>query len=57
MSFVKKIKKKTEDAAKEGVKVGFKAGEKGVDLGKKAGKKGVEITKDSAKKTKKWAEE
>ena len=57
LSFLKKVKKKTEEAAKKGVKAGIKVGEKGVEVGKKAGKKGVKVGKKGVKKTKKWAEE
>ncbi|MDG6987854.1 MAG: hypothetical protein JRN21_00825 [Nitrososphaerota archaeon] len=39
MSFLKKMKDKTEEAAKKGVEVGKEAGEKGVDVGKKGVKK------------------
>ena len=49
MPFLKKLKKKTEGAAKKGLDVGEKAAKKGVDLGKK----GVKETKKAARKTKK----
>lgn len=51
MSFIKKVKKRTEEAAKEGTKIGVKACEEGVDLGKKC----VDATKEGGKKTKEWA--
>lgn len=52
LSFLKKIKKKTEETGKKGWEVGKKVGKKGVEVGKKAGKKGVELGKKGAKKTK-----
>ena len=64
----KKLKKKTEEAAKKTVDAGKKVGEKGVDVGKdvgkkglkagkKAGKEGVKLGKKAAKKTKKAIDE
>jgi hypothetical protein len=47
MSFLKKAKKKAEEAAKKGLEVGEKGAKKGVDVGKKAGKKGVKKTKEA----------
>ena len=55
MPFLKKLKKKTEEAAKKGLDVGEKAAKKGVDLGKKGRKKGVELGKKGIKETKKAA--
>ena len=52
MGFLKKIKKKTEDAAKKGVEVGKNVGEKAVDVGKDVGKKGVELGKKGVDKVK-----
>ncbi|MCJ7608500.1 hypothetical protein MUP00_02365 [Candidatus Bathyarchaeota archaeon] len=48
MSFVKKLKQKTGDAAKKTVDVGKAVGEKGVDVGKKVGEKAVDVGKDAA---------
>jgi len=63
LPFLKKLKKRTEEAAKKGLDVGEKAAKKGVGLGKKSGKKGLELgdkgfkeTKRIAKKTKKKLE-
>ena len=56
LPFLKKLKKKTEEAAKKGLEVGEKGLKKGVDVGKKAGEKGVELGKKGAKKTKKAIE-
>jgi len=53
MPFLKKLKKKTEEAVKKGAEVGGKAAKKGVEVGKKAGKKGVELGKKGVRKTKK----
>jgi len=52
MSFIDKVKKKTEEAAKKGADLGIKAGKKGVEVGKRAGGKGVELGKKGVKKTK-----
>ena len=46
----KKLKKKTEEAAKKSVEVGKKVGEKGVEVGKDAGKKGLKLGKKAGKK-------
>ena len=51
MPFLKKLKKKTEEAVKKGLEVGEKGAKKGVKVGKKAGKKGVELGKKGVKKT------
>jgi len=56
LPFLKKLKKKTEEAAKKGLEVGEKATKKGVKVGKKAGKKGVELGKKGVKKTKEAVE-
>ena len=52
MPFLKKVKEKTEDAAKKTVEVGKDVGEKGVDVGKKGvdvGKKGVNKTDEAVR--------
>ena len=56
LPFLKKLKKKTEEAAKKGLEVGEKVAKKGVKVGKKAGKKGVELGKKGVKKTKEAVE-
>lgn len=56
LPFLKKIKKKTEEAAKKGLEVGEKGVKKGVEVGKKAGEKGVEVGKKGVKKTKEAVE-
>ena len=52
MSFLKKAKKKAEEATKKGLEVGEKGVKKGVKVGKKAGEKGIELGKKGVKKTK-----
>ena len=56
MSFLKKAKKKAEEATKKGLEVGEKGVKKGVEVGKKAGKKGVDLGKKGVEKTKKAVE-
>ena len=63
LPLLKKLKEKTEEAAKKGLDAGEKVVEKGVDVGKKAGEKGVELgqkgideTREVAKKVKKKLE-
>ena len=50
MGFLKKLKKKIEDASKKGVEVGKNVGEKAVDVGKDVGEKAVDVGKDVGKK-------
>ena len=45
----KKLKKKTEEAAKKTAETGKKVGEKGVKVGKDVGKKGVKKAKKTLK--------
>jgi hypothetical protein len=45
----KKLKEKTQDAAKNTVKTGTKVGKKAINTGKDVGKKGVNLSKNAAK--------
>ena len=56
MSFLKKAKKKAEEATKKGLEVGEKGIKKGVEVGKKTGEKGVDLGKKGVKKTKEAVE-
>ena len=53
MSFLKKIKDKTEESAKKVGKEGAKLGKKGLKETEKVAKKGAKATKKTVKKTKK----